>query len=570
MTAMNWTSRLVVVAMGLAGTTAFGGFCGTTDCNQTGVADAVEVGVPFGGAAAYIPFGEGDGIDVGVIPELKDATTLTVEAWVLPECLSGNRMRIISSGEPGVSGFGLGTVIESGTLRFTAFGVADYDTDVEHLIEQRWTHVALVLDEFGDMHWYIDGQFVETVPAVAAGMPSGQSIHIGRNPDGTESWRGGIDEVRIWDRVRSPQEIFIDRNRILTGDELGLVAYWRFEEGQGGMAADLAGRHDGVLSENSGWALAAPDMNGDGVPDACQELGCFTAAGCADGDQDGRRDDPCIWALCAAPSWLCQEFDVTFGDVGGAFGDCFPDGVADGNDRYHVLQCFAGHGDAPDSDYACEPHPPHASNVDPAGPFGSCQPDGVCDGHDAFAVLSAFDGTTTCSCTDGPAPAAPTPRAAVEAVALTLASSTTDVVPGGTFEVGVVLATSLKDLRGYQLHLRTVGGSTGQLELVDARVAEDSAFVPGWSALNRDTQQLLVGVDGPGYGIEPGPLATFVFRATESALGTFAVELLVHDPDLPDQRSALFGTAPQQRYRIVPAAVSVVVSEQKARLSRTR
>jgi hypothetical protein len=117
---------------------------------------------------------------------------------------------------------------------------------------------------------------------------------------------------------------------------------------------------------------------------------------CADVDDDGVRDDACTWWSCSGGG--CQGQPVPFADLGGAFGACPPDGVTDGNDRFHALNCFANTDVAGDSGYPCEAAPPQAYNVDAGGPFGDCLPDGVCDANDAFHALNAFDGSSTCTC----------------------------------------------------------------------------------------------------------------------------------------------------------------------------
>jgi hypothetical protein len=63
-----------------------------------------------------------------------------------------------------------------------------------------------------------------------------------------EYFRGRIDEVRIWDHPRSPAQIQASWNKTLPGNEPGLVAYWRFDEGSGQVAHDSTSyAHDGQL-----------------------------------------------------------------------------------------------------------------------------------------------------------------------------------------------------------------------------------------------------------------------------------------------------------------------------------
>ena len=136
------------------------------------------------------------------------------------------------------------------------------------------------------------------------------------------------------------------------------------------------------------------------VPPQC-EPDCVETADCADLDENGIRDDGCVYWACEDSA--CVATAINYADLGGEFGTCSPDGTADGNDRFHALNCFSNQTTTGLFGYPCESSPPQAYNVDAAGLDSPCSPDGVCDGNDAFAALNAFDGTTTCSCS-GPMP----------------------------------------------------------------------------------------------------------------------------------------------------------------------
>jgi hypothetical protein len=301
---------------------------------------------------------------------------------------------------------------------------------------------------------------------------------------------------------------------------------------------------------------------------------------CADLDDDEARDDNCLW-WTVDDDGACVATPLVFADMGGSFGTCAPDGTADGNDRFHALNCFSDSNTAGAPGYPCEEGPPQAMNVDAGGPFGNCAADGVCDANDAFHALNAFQGATTCTCDgpiaplpDWPDPPGPPQRAAIE-----LRPSAKRVRAGGLIEIDVVLASALDDLRGYQLHLGVSGGQRGALELMDISIHEPSVFsiqpsrgaasderrattlssrsagratsderqFPSderqyWSAFNLHTQQMTAGLDSPGIPAAAGAyLATFTYRASRDAQGTFAIELLA-DPANAEHRTFLFST----------------------------
>ena len=56
-------------------------------------------------------------------------------------------------------------------------------------------------------------------------------MNLGRDPEGTKLFSGKIDEVRIWNTSRTRDEILSNMYTILNGNESGLVAYYRFDQG---------------------------------------------------------------------------------------------------------------------------------------------------------------------------------------------------------------------------------------------------------------------------------------------------------------------------------------------------
>jgi hypothetical protein len=318
-----------------------------------------------------------------------------------------------------------------------------------------------------------------------------------------------------------------------------------------------------------------------GIVQVVPATGCIAVSDCADLDGDGIRDDNCVSWSCSAGT--CAGTDVAFADLGGPFGACAPDGVADGNDRFHALTCFSNSSTLGAAGYPCEPFPPQAMNVDAGGEFGSCSPDGVCDGHDAFHALNAFDGSTSCSCpAGGPAPgmgAPPGDPVITGEARLRLLASRPRLRAGEVVEVDVMLEGAVGDLRGYQLHAAVTnvehdapaagaagvdsGDSAGRggLELVDIAVrprADAALPAASWQAFNIHTQQMVAGLDGAG--VRPSRsayLATLVFRASPQSRGEFVVGLR-HPGSDPAGRTYLFPTPYNGKIEITAVEPAVI------------
>src|SRR3546814_7591854 len=85
----------------------------------------------------------------------------------------------------------------------------------------------------------------------ASDLHSMAPLAIGAAPQGSYRWDGEIDDARIWNAARTPAQIAESASVPLTGNETGLVGYWRFDEATGRTAADSSpsGRSEEHTSE---------------------------------------------------------------------------------------------------------------------------------------------------------------------------------------------------------------------------------------------------------------------------------------------------------------------------------
>src|SRR3546814_21125628 len=71
----------------------------------------------------------------------------------------------------------------------------------------------------------------------ASDLHSMAPLAIGAAPQGSYRLDGEIDDARIWNAARTPAQIAESASVPLTGNETGLVGYWRFDEATGRTAA---------------------------------------------------------------------------------------------------------------------------------------------------------------------------------------------------------------------------------------------------------------------------------------------------------------------------------------------
>lgn len=140
--------------------------------------------------------------------------------------------------------------------------------DVQPVPLKRWVHFAGVTETNGNitvLKLYRDGELVSSLP-VERGIygNSGCDAYIGGvkignygaecNFTSPQRFQGMIDDVCIWSKALSKEEVINVMNRQIDGNTNGLVGYWTFEEGQGTMLHDISPFHnDGYLEHNETW-----------------------------------------------------------------------------------------------------------------------------------------------------------------------------------------------------------------------------------------------------------------------------------------------------------------------------
>ncbi|OPZ30027.1 MAG: Laminin G domain protein [Lentisphaerae bacterium ADurb.BinA184] len=172
---------------------------------------------------------------------LNFVNRLTIEAWVCPEAKDSadpdEFMRTIvmkgdnlDDGGTVLTGYGL-ALDRNGYLRFwTGPTPAELLQSSGQVADGEWHHVAVVVDGTGTF-FYIDGQPAGT-SAVHVLNNNTEKLYIGRQ--GTSAgtarghYKGILDELRIWDDARTPDEIAQMAGRQLFHGVGGLAAYWSF------------------------------------------------------------------------------------------------------------------------------------------------------------------------------------------------------------------------------------------------------------------------------------------------------------------------------------------------------
>lgn len=147
-------------------------------------------------------------------PELRH-THLSVDAWVRVDAFPAPGARAGVVDHDGQLGIFVGP---DGELRCAAAIVGGTVVSVPGvLVAGTWHHVACIGDGANAV-LYVDGSARGSIAASATGTAADTPLHLGENaPDGLDQLLGALDDVRLWDRPRTADDVEKDvvRGRVV-------------------------------------------------------------------------------------------------------------------------------------------------------------------------------------------------------------------------------------------------------------------------------------------------------------------------------------------------------------------
>jgi hypothetical protein len=116
-----------------------------------------------------------------------------------------------------------------------AFGVGNPDTTIvstSNVTTGQWVHVAATRRRMtGEIQVLVNGTIEASQTLAQTGSLTAQAnFMLGANVNDSRYYNGLLDEVRVWNVVRTAAEITATMRQRLNGTEAGLVGYWRFDE----------------------------------------------------------------------------------------------------------------------------------------------------------------------------------------------------------------------------------------------------------------------------------------------------------------------------------------------------
>jgi hypothetical protein len=211
--------------------------------------------------------GAGQYVSAAADPNLTPSQ-FTLEAWVKVSATGLNT--ILSRGDGGngaVTDYILQLSNDGGSVgnQVSLFAGGAWDASSSSIPLNTWTHVAVTYDGSNKV-FYVNGVFDRSAPRTNSIYSTpGSPLYIGRQGSVCDCnfFNGSIAEVRIWNTLRTTNQIVADMNSSFWGRQPGLVAYYHFNEGAGASATDITGNgHTGTLNAGASWTATAPPSLG--------------------------------------------------------------------------------------------------------------------------------------------------------------------------------------------------------------------------------------------------------------------------------------------------------------------
>ncbi|MFB6089055.1 MAG: LamG-like jellyroll fold domain-containing protein, partial [Candidatus Aenigmatarchaeota archaeon] len=195
-----------------------------------------DYGLEFDGSDDYVKVPDDDSLD------LSTYSAFTISCWAYPTNLDTDRDCVAKG--PGDKGIELR--YDNGNDNWV-FDLHDdggwkyaWHNDISPSLNS-WVHLLGVYDD-GEIKIYVNGDKGETTSVGPIQDVTNYDLQLSNWGTGSRYWSGSIDEVRIYDRALSKEEI----------RKMSLVGQWHFDEGSGEKAFDATSHgNNGLLKDSN-------------------------------------------------------------------------------------------------------------------------------------------------------------------------------------------------------------------------------------------------------------------------------------------------------------------------------
>ena len=224
---------------------------------------AAGAGVPIGGPGGALAFTENGSGEINFGNVLNQTTNdFSVEARIVLATTPTKRTRILGKDSSITSAGTAGWTLYIDTAKKLSFSMSDGTNQVigattaAITLDVR-THVAATIENGVSLRFWIDGT-EDAVSPVDISSVTGSitntddlltvSNSLGEAPEIT------IDELRLWDDVRTGTEIDDNKDTTVSASATNLIGYWKMDDGSGSTVTDShASSNDGTITGTTTW-----------------------------------------------------------------------------------------------------------------------------------------------------------------------------------------------------------------------------------------------------------------------------------------------------------------------------
>ena len=136
-------------------------------------------------------------------------------------------------------------------------------SELGSIVLDMWTHIAVSYNGTNSEVTMLINGITQNVSHIST--PEGpirdngaEALRLGSVQGGIMGFMGVIDEVRIWNEVRTESEIIQNMSSVLTGHPAGLQLYWPMNEGGGDSLHDMSGNGNDMRISGVDWTYGTP------------------------------------------------------------------------------------------------------------------------------------------------------------------------------------------------------------------------------------------------------------------------------------------------------------------------
>jgi len=204
-----------------------------------------------------------DGIDDYVMINYHTSfdltSSMTIEAWVKTNHINPSGSIIVSKNDKAwvlsIDPTTHAVCFKTAYKKYTFLQKTDILTGTKDIMDNEWHHIAAVYDKT-NKYIYIDGNLDVSKSFKEAISTNDTDLYIGAFYDSDSNinsyYQGSIDEIRIWSMSHTQTQIRNMMHLCLKGDEMGLIAYWQFDEHIGSTVGDQSDNgHTAILMDHA-------------------------------------------------------------------------------------------------------------------------------------------------------------------------------------------------------------------------------------------------------------------------------------------------------------------------------